>query len=329
MSGISPQRPPPARSRDHDSDEDDDDDAPIGPSMPVTTIRPINDADVVVGPQRLPGAIGPQKPPSIGPARPPSNTGPLKPVIGPLKPSAIGPERPGAIGSERPHAIGPERSLSIGAERPPVVSGPQRPPILGPQRPQLGPQRPPSAQGPPAGPYPNSESSSSSDDDMVGPRPPSPRTLARLADPNYAQREAETAFAAREQARADADRVAAELAARGPQRGEWMLVPPTADSAPVGLPMGVGKRAFSARDSTPKEIDKTWTETPAERAVRIEREAAMEALGEQAAGVPPRKKKSSKQRAEDERASMSDRDRAVAAAVQEYTVRFPFYFLSK
>ncbi|ORZ34028.1 hypothetical protein BCR44DRAFT_362756 [Catenaria anguillulae PL171] len=268
---------------------------------------------------------------TIGPALPPhlaakrqarrqqqGTNGPSSPsdavadaIIGPVRPPKLAPEP--AVGPSSSSHVGKDDhdDVPIGPQRPPKrastaeLSAPQ--PVIGPARPAAKPVLTPASHvSRPT--HANSDSDSDSDDDLVGPRPPSPSQLARMRDPEYLaqlqREEALTRIAQAEEARAESERQAAELAAAGPQRGEWMLVPPSA-KGPVGLPVDGSRmksRTFNSRQAD-LELDRGWTETPAEKADRL-------AKGETIA--KPNKRK------HDEPKPMSQRDRQLADAVQQY-----------
>ncbi|KAJ3367944.1 hypothetical protein GGF31_007004 [Allomyces arbusculus] len=199
-------------------------------------------------------------------------------------------------------------------------SGPAPAPALAPARarvsPAVGPARPPPPHGPSSSSRPSaaSEDDDDDDDDVVGPRPPSPTLLALQQDPAYLaalqQREAADRLAAAERDRAQAAADAAAAASAEPQRGEWMLVPPTA-LAPGLAANPMRSRTFAKREAD-YNVDKRWTESPAERAERLRREAEDARLGRTSG------KDKGKGKAGREKVEMSARDRELAAAVAGY-----------
>ncbi|KAI9178913.1 hypothetical protein H9P43_005575 [Blastocladiella emersonii ATCC 22665] len=257
-------------------------------------------------------SIGPELPPHLRKKReeakrrevaaPPPPAAEEEVAVGPALPPHLRRRKPEPAAGEDDDEVGPALPPTVGPMRPPVA-GPSRPPTVGPSRPSptVGPARPPSSSIP-SRPPPADDSDS--DDDLVGPLPPSTAVLAQLRDPEYLralqQQEAEERIAQAEKARADAEAEERERAARGPQRGEWMIVPPTAK--PIGLP-GPGparSRQFATREAN-HEIDRAWVETPQQRAERLAKIAAAEA-----------------RKARDEPKPMSERDRQLAAAVADF-----------
>ncbi|KAJ3352609.1 hypothetical protein GGF32_003642 [Allomyces javanicus] len=126
-------------------------------------------------------------------------------------------------------------------------------------QPRPGPA-PPARVSPVAGPAPWPIVESDDDDDVVGPRPPSPTLLALQQDPAFLaamqQREAADRLAAAERDRAQAAADAAAAASAEPQRGEWMLVPPTA------LAPGLAANPMRSRTFAKREADYNATTRP-------------------------------------------------------------------
>ncbi|KAJ9064365.1 hypothetical protein DSO57_1031498 [Entomophthora muscae] len=96
---------------------------------------------------------------------------------------------------------------------------------------------------------------SDSDDEMIGPMPPTAEELkASALDSKLAE--------IRRRAHPD------EMNDEKPTRGEWMLIPP--ESRILGDPLKVTARQFNRTTVEPKDSDKTlWTETPEQRRERL------------------------------------------------------------
>ncbi|KAI9141899.1 hypothetical protein BKA69DRAFT_1071840 [Paraphysoderma sedebokerense] len=89
------------------------------------------------------------------------------------------------------------------------------------------------------------------------------------------------------------------------ERGEWMLVPPDPSSGiPMAGPASLKSRSFASR-AKPTEIDKSWTETPAEKRERLQQKALDSSS-------------SKKKRPRSPSPPRSDRDVLLAASVQQH-----------
>ncbi|KAL7421464.1 hypothetical protein Q5752_004351 [Cryptotrichosporon argae] len=98
-----------------------------------------------------------------------------------------------------------------------------------------------------------------SDDEVIGPMPGAPEVRRSAAD-EFREREARVAAL-----RAGAS------AAPVVKRDEWMMLPPTGGSL-ASLDPAKRPTAFARSSAAPAAVDVAWTETPAERAARLDDE---------------------------------------------------------
>ncbi len=108
------------------------------------------------------------------------------------------------------------------------------------------------------------ESESSDDDDMIGPKPPKP---GESVDPNDA-----IAMSLELRAQRMKDKLEGKDKKEEPKRESWMLELPTEKAKNFGL----GPRQFSRSNNPKAKQDRSWTETPEQRAKREAGEGAEE-----------------------------------------------------
>ncbi|KAI2627991.1 hypothetical protein GGS26DRAFT_592135 [Hypomontagnella submonticulosa] len=282
MSSIGPQLPPQTTKRKRTADDES-----IGP--PAAKLRVTDntnrdeidlssdDDDDSYGPSapkpKATTSIGPTLPPAnadeinldvsdndgIGPSAPPPPAA-MRPSIGPTLPTTNQDEIPleddggssdGDVGPAPPSASGPALPLAPPPTVAKRVHGPAPPPA-------------PLSERPPTSPNANSNSEDSDDDDDYGPALPTSSSHISRAT----------------QARAAEAATRAAALAAGPQRDDWMLAPPSANSAyrapdPTKLKnrrFASGPRSGATANKTGggDEISSIWTETPEQKRRRLE-----------------------------------------------------------
>lgn len=310
MSSIGPQLPPSLPKRKRSTEDQGGVESPpakvhaAGPQLPSNTdeiaLGAESSDDDEYGPTMPQAAaeaprqptMGPSAPASIGPTLPPSNTneialdgsdddgdyGPAAPASGP----SIGPSGPPPAGPTLPpHATGQEER---DADAGPAPAAPKR--VHGPAPPPA-----PLSERPAAS---DDGSDDGSDDDYGPALPTSSAHQARQSE-----------------ATARAARAAAESAARGPQRDDWMLAPPAAGGGyrapdPTKLKarkFNSGPRSGGGSDAASGGgISSIWTETPEQKRKRLE-DAVLGRGGADAAATAGPRPPPAKSHEEEERAA--------------------------
>lgn len=275
MSSIGPQLPPHLSKRKRTPDDDGHADSPSPKRAPANKDEIAldggeDDSDDGYGPppSKNRTTIGP----SLRPSPPPNKESPpyIGPAIGPLTGPSIGPTLTTSNNTDEIPLDDSNAEDSDAGPAParPRASGPTAPTaapkrVMGPALPP-GPlsERPPS---PPAGGNDDDEDDDDDDDDDdYGPSLPTSTTHQ----------------ARHTQALAAAAAAESLASARGPQRDDWMLAPPTS-SGPADDPtrmrarkFNTGPRATAAAASGggagSGEISSIWTETPEQKRKRLE-----------------------------------------------------------
>jgi len=221
-----PQLPAHLQKKHQASESESEEDESYGPKLPSVSCRGPEPSNI--GPQISSGPtnIGPQRP--LGPKVPSSESESDEESYGPKLPSV-------PCRAPQPSSIGPQIPANIGSQRPSASSsiGPTMPPNFGTNIP---------------------DTDSSSDDDMIGPRPPKPGEELSAED---AMKRSIEARAQKMQDRLEGRDQAAE-----PKRESWMTELPENKAKNFGL----GPRTFSKSTNPKTKQDKSWTQTPNDKA---------------------------------------------------------------
>ncbi|KAI1857141.1 hypothetical protein JX265_011342 [Neoarthrinium moseri] len=265
MAPIGPTLPPHLSKRKRTPDDEGAGDSP-SPKRSTTNNDEIalddgDDSDDGYGPSAPKSQSQAPARPFIGPSLPPPAESNQRPAIGPSIGPSIGPTLPPSSTNTNEIALDDSDSDSDTGPAPAPAPAPKR--VLGPAPPPAPlserPTHAPDA-GPGRGPGPDSDSDS---DDDYGPALPT--STSHLARQSQAQEAAAVAAAN----------------PRAPQRDDWMLAPPSADSARRADPTQIRARKFNSGPRAAAgggggggggggEISSIWTETPEQKRQRLE-----------------------------------------------------------